>query len=141
MRKYQLPENIRINQITYEKWLAKKAKSIRKRNKIKDKIEKYSTENYKIAIHKAVCESAGKDFYTGEKLDWSLISKFDGKEAKKDGIKYIKKFALLPTVDHYTNRNNLDFVICSWIVNDAKSHLSHDEFISLCKKVIKHSEK
>lgn len=141
MRKYQLPENIGINQVTYEKWLDKKARSIRKRNKTKDKMEKYSTEDYKIAIHKAVCESAGKDFYTGEKLDWSLLSKFDGNEAKKDGIKYIKKFALLPTVDHYTNRSNLNFVICSWIVNDAKSHLSHDEFISLCRKVIKYFDK
>lgn len=136
---YQLSTTIKVRQEVYERWLDRKAKSIKRRNKEKDGKD-YGLGLYKEAIHKAVCDSEGKDFYTGENLDWSLLSKFDNTEAKKGGVAYFKKFSLLPTVDHYDGRHKIDYVICSWKVNDAKNHMSYYEFVELCRKVINHSK-
>jgi hypothetical protein len=36
----------------------------------------------KDAIHAAVCATQGRDAYTGEKLDWSLVSQYDNDESK-----------------------------------------------------------
>lgn len=138
---YNLPPYISINQNIYEDWLDKKAKSVKRRAVKKDKLNHGGLKIYKDAIHQAVCASDGKDFYTGQKLDWSLLSRYNSNDAKAGGIVYMKKFALLPTIDHYDSRKNLNFVICSWIVNDAKSYMSHDEFLELCRKVIAHSDK
>lgn len=80
-------------------------------------------------------DSAGMDFYTGEALDWLLISKYNNNESKKGGRQYKAKFSLLPTVDHVNDGLGLpDFKICSWRFNDAKNDLSLQEFIELCKK-------
>lgn len=141
MRNYQLPENLNTTQVVYEKWLSRKARSIKVRAFKKDKIKHAGLEFIKKAIHDAVKKSNGRDFYTGEKLDWSLLGKWDNEKSKENGVEYIKKFALAPSVDHYSGRNKLNFVICSRIVNDAKNYLSHEEFISLCRKVIKHFDK
>ena len=97
-----------------------------------------SCKIYKEAFHKTVIDSKGKDFYTKEELDWSLISTYNNKQSKEGGRNYKKKFALLPTIDHYDDKYE-NFVICSWRINDAKNDLSHHEFIELCKKVIKAS--
>ena len=92
---------------------------------------------YKVAIHKAVCESNGNDVYTGEALDWSLLSQYDNVESKKHGREYKRKFALLPSVDHVGDGTGpADFKICSWRTNDAKNDLGYDEFIELCCRVI-----
>jgi hypothetical protein len=44
----------------------------------------------------------------------------------------------MPTVDHEfdAERKKFKFVICSWRVNDAKSHLNEKEFCELCKQVL-----
>jgi len=133
---YQLPSTIPVKPDTYKRWLDRKAKSIKRRNAKKDNINHGGLKFYKDAIHKAVCSSNGKDFYTGEQLNWPLLSRFNNTEAKKGGSVYLRRFSLLPTVDHYDNRKKLNFVICSWRVNDAKNYMSHNEFIELCRKVI-----
>ena len=88
----------------------------------------------------AVLSSHGLDAYTGEKLNWTLISKYDNEMSKQLGRKYKHKFALLPTVDHVDDprQGSGKFNICSWRTNDAKHDLGLDEFIELCEKVLAH---
>ena len=88
-----------------------------------------------------MCVSKGKDFYTGGRLNWSLLSKYDNRDAHENGVLYMRKFVSMPSVDHYDGRGKLDFRICSWIVNDSKSHLSHADYVKLCKKVVSHSKR
>lgn len=96
-----------------------------------------TNELYKVAIHRAVCASEGNDTYTGERLDWTLISKYDNDASKKDGRKYKALFGLLPTVDHVGDGTGVaDFEICAWRTNDAKNDLTRQEFVALCRKVV-----
>jgi hypothetical protein len=97
-----------------------------------------SVAQYKTQIHQAVARGGHLDFYTGEVLDWSLVSTFKNEEAKAGTGLYKKRFAMLPTVDHTVDENGkLKFVICSWKLNDAKSDLTLEEFYELCEKVLK----
>jgi hypothetical protein len=97
---------------------------------------------YKEAIHGAVCAGGDRDFYTGESLDWSLISKYRNENAREGKKKYKKLFANLPSVDHTLDeQGNLKFVICSWSVNDSKSDMTLPEFYTLCENVLRHREK
>jgi hypothetical protein len=127
--------------VDYQIWLDRKASAHRKRDKSRFTDENLpSKEQYKQAIHKAVVLSEGRDFYTGEMLEWSLLGTFGREE---DGIKNYKKEPKLPTVDHLNGRSNIDllFVITGWAVNDAKNDLSYEDFLTLCEKVLKHKEK
>jgi len=139
MRKYQIPKFLEgtVTQDHYERWLHRKALAhIRRDRKRGNKTA--TNEKYKIAIHKAVSDSEGKDAYTGEKLDWTLLSKYDNKASKKYGRNYKKQFALLPSVDHVGDGTGpVDFKICAWRTNDAKSDLSYKEFVELCRKIVK----
>jgi hypothetical protein len=141
MRKYQLPDNMfnLVDQSIYERWLHRKAMAHVKRDRARGNTN-VTNEKYKIAIHQAVCESNGKDAYTNEDLDWSLLSQYDNEQSKIHGKHYKKQFALLPSVDHVNDGTGAaDFKICSWRTNDAKNDLRLDEFIELCKKVVKHN--
>ena len=138
MRKYQLTDKMAslVEQATYERWLHRKALAHVKRDRNRGNATA-TTEEYKIAIHQAVCESDGKDAYTGDVLDWDLLSKYDNEQSKEHGRIYKKQFALLPSVDHVGDgKGSADFKICGWRTNDAKNDMTLNEFISLCKKVI-----
>ena len=138
MRKYQLPQVLTatVDQMVYEKWLQRKAAGHIRRDRNRGNITA-TTEEYKIAIHKAVCESNGNDVYTGEALDWSLLSEYDNVQSKMYGRKYKRKFALLPSVDHVGDGTGpADFKICAWRTNDAKNDLSYDDFVVLCRMVV-----
>lgn len=90
-----------------------------------------------MAIHNAVCASGGRDAYTGEELDWKLLSTYDNEASRDGGRKYKATFALLPTVDHVADGlGPADFKICGWRTNDAKHDLSLEEFLTLCQKVV-----
>ena len=96
-----------------------------------------TNESYKIAIHKAVCESKGKDAYTNEQLDWSLLSKYNNEQSKKHGRYYKKQFALLPSVDHVGDgTGEAYFKICAWRTNDAKNDMTYLELVELSKKIL-----
>ena len=97
MRKYQLPECLSkiVEQPAYERWLYRKAVAHVRRDRDRGN-ETATNEEYKIAIHAAVCASDGKDAYTDEDLDWSLLSKYDNEKSKEHGRVYKKQFALLP---------------------------------------------
>ena len=142
-RKYELPDflNRDITQGVYERWLHRKAVAHVRRDRRRGN-KAATNEAYKIAIHKAVTESEGRDFYTGEQLHWRLISQYENEQAKASGRKYKRKFALLPTVDHVNDGlGPPDFQICAWRTNDAKNDLPLDEFIALCQRVIDHQDK
>ena len=95
---------------------------------------------YKEAIHGAFVLSDGRDAYTGEALEWTLISTYRNDDSKKGRHEYKAGFALLPTVDHVTaEASEGGYRVCGCRTNDAKSDLSLAEFLELCEKVLKHA--
>ena len=85
MRKYQLPSFLEgvITQAPYQRWLHRKAMAHVKRDRKRGN-EGATNEEYKLAIHRAVEESQGKDTYTDEPLDWTLLSTYDNDESKTE---------------------------------------------------------
>ena len=129
----------RVQPLTYERWIARKAATHLKRDR-KRGYENITGTLYRDAIHEAVVRSNGKDIYTGEELDWSLISQYNNEESECGKHGYKAGFALLPTVDHIESSvSKSEFCICAWRTNDAKHDLSHQSFIELCKKVVMHA--
>ena len=63
-----------VDQQVYERWLQRKAVAHVRRDRARDNTTA-TVKEYKEVIHKAVCECGGKDAYTNEELDWSLLSK------------------------------------------------------------------
>jgi hypothetical protein len=142
MRKYALPESIQgqCSQEKYSRWLRAKAMAHVRRDRKRKRT--CSVAGYKEAIHAAVVAGGDKDLYTGEPLNWKLISTYENYKAKTGGPKYKKSLALLPTVDHtFDEKGKQMFVICSWRVNDAKSDLTLQEFYELCEKVLRHRDR
>lgn len=140
-KKYAIPAFLAavVTQAIYLRWLHRKAIAHIRRDRKRGN-RTATNEAYKIAIHGAVCSSSGLDVYTGEKLDWHLISKYDNDLSKKDGRNYKALFGLLPTVDHVGDGTGAaDFKICAWRTNDAKNDLHLKDFIELCRKVIAHN--
>ncbi len=141
-RKYELPAFLvgTVTQDHYDRWLQRKAVAHVRRDRKRGNPSAMNAE-YKVEIHRAVIDSKGKDCYTGEKLDWSLISKYDNKQSRSGGRLYKATFALLPTVDHVNDGlGPADFNICSWRTNSAKNDLTLPEFLELCEKVIGHNK-
>jgi hypothetical protein len=141
--KYALPDCLmgRCTQQQYSRWLHRKAAAHVRRDKKRQAAGSVTVSKYKEAIHGAVCAGGDRDFYTGEPLNWSLISKYRNDKAKEGKKKYKKLFAQLPSVDHtFDEQGNLRFVICSWLVNDSKSDLTLAEFYTLCESVLRHRD-
>ena len=140
---YAMPIALRgmCEETAYKKWLHRKAVA----HVIRDRKRwpfTGSVADYKKAIHQAVLQAGKHDSYTGEELDWRLISKYDNKKSKRGGTVYKKTFAKLPTVDHAGDApGDLNLRICTWRTNDAKSDLTLSEFIELCERVIEHNRK
>lgn len=141
-RKYPLPaflHNVGLDR--YLDWLAAKASAHIKRDKARGNTGS-SREEYKVAIHAAVTQSGGRDFYTGQDLRWDLISTYANEESKLNRRAYKEKFALLPTVDHVGDGlGPADFKICAWRTNDAKNDMNHEVFLALCRQVIAHADR
>jgi len=123
----------------YERWLHRKAKAHTKRDRKRAK-SSVTVALYEEAIHAAVLRSEGRDAYTGERLDWSLISTYKNDESKIGKHSYKAGFALLPTVDHVSaGATEAAFRICGWRTNDSKNDLSPEAYIELCKLVLAHA--
>ena len=84
----------------YERWLKRKAIAHVTRDRKRGRT--WTVALYKEAIHGAVVLSDGRDAYTGEALEWTLISTYRNEDSKKGRHEYKAGFALLPTVDHVT---------------------------------------
>ena len=135
--KYELPPFLggRIEAIAYRKWLGRKAARHCRRDRRRGN-QTATIEEYKNSIHAAVIASEGRDRFTGEELDWSLISTYDNAKSKELRRGYKATFALLPTVDHIGGGTGpASFQICSWRTNDMKNDLACDDFVSLCRLV------
>ncbi len=141
-RKFAIPDFLQCiqTQETYERWLHRKAAAHIKRDRARGNTVATETM-YRSAIHGAVVESNGEDYYTGEKLDWSLLSQYDNTESKKHKRKYKQSFAFLPSVDHVGDGlSEADFVICGWRTNDCKNDLSYEELLQFCEKILRKAE-
>jgi hypothetical protein len=143
MSKYQLPTFLEgvTTQAQYGRWLHRKAIAHVRRDRNRGNKEA-TNEEYKMAIHRAVEESQGKDAYTDEPLDWTLLSTYDNEESRVHKTQYKRRFALLPSLDHVGNETGpTEFKICGWRTNDAKNDLSFQEFEDLCRKVVDATDK
>jgi hypothetical protein len=141
--KYSVPDCVKgkCSQTRYSRWLGRKARAHVSRDRKRRGNDSCTVARYKAEIHAAVAAGGDRDHYTGEVLNWSLISTFENHAAKAGGLKYKKSLALLPTVDHtFDEHGRQRFVICSWRVNDAKSDLTADEFYNLCELVLRHQQ-
>lgn len=139
-KKYNLPLFLseKISQEDYERWLRRKAQAHVRRDRHRGNNGAIG-EKYRDAIHQAVIQSGGRDSYTGEDLDWSLLSQYDNDQSKEHRRRYKHQFALLPTVDHVGDgTEGADFRICSWRTNDAKHDLELPEFLLVCQAVLRH---
>jgi hypothetical protein len=139
--KYAMPDCLGglCDGAAYARWLLRKARTHVKRDRRRNGKDSCAVGNYQTQIHEAVKNGGDRDFYTGEPLDWSLIGKYQNEEAKAGRSHHKKKFWMLPTVDHtFDEQGKSKFVICSWVVNDAKSDLTLSEFYSLCERVLRH---
>jgi len=138
--RYEFPMCLanQVEPAIYLRWLQRKAAAHVKRDRKRGNTSA-TVSAYKQAIHEAVIACGGRDFYTGEELNWRLINQYDNEKSKALGRAYKKDLAALPTVDHVGDGlGEADFVISSWRTNDAKHDLTLEEFLSLCKIVLKH---
>jgi hypothetical protein len=141
--KYPLPPFLAglITQKAYVRWLGRKSIAHVKRDKKRGNTTALN-EAYKRAIHLAAVDSAGLDEYTGEALDWHLVSKYDNDESKTHRRKYKALFGRLPTVDHVDEGlGKPNFKICGWRTNDVKADLTHSELLEFCRRVLAHFER
>ena len=140
---YDLPDFLkkRVDERLYRRWLHRKANAHVKRDRRRGN-KSASVAEYKAAIHAAVLNGGKNDAYTREKLRWELISSYNNQKAAAGGRDYKQRFADLPTVDHIGDGKGVPrFVICSWRTNDAKSDLTYENFVSLCKAVLSHKKR
>jgi hypothetical protein len=139
--KRKLPDFLagRVSAEQYGRWLVRKAASHVNRDRKRDLTGAVGAA-YQDAIHAAVLASGGKDAYTGEDLHWELLSQYDNAMSKAGRSVYKAAFALLPTVDHLdTSASATSFQICAWRTNDAKNDLSHQNFLELCERALRHA--
>jgi hypothetical protein len=139
--KHSLPSFLNgvVTPQTCERWLARRAVA-HVRGDRKRGYSAPTPSHYKEAIHEAVLKSKGRDAYTGEALDWRLISTYKNEDSKGGRRTYKAGFALLPRVDHVDARTTeTSFIICAWRTNDAKNDLSLASFIGVCKTILRHA--
>src|SRR5690348_6148658 len=137
--KHSLPPQIKeaTSQEAYSRWLHRRAVAHVKRDRARG--HTCTVSAYKDAIHQAVIQSKGRDSYTGEPLNWNLISTYNNEASRSGVYRYKATLALLPTVDHIeASSKAASFNICAWRTNDAKNDLSHADFVALCKRVLEH---
>lgn len=131
--------NRHVTPEVYERWLNRKAMAHVKRDRRRGH-PAATRALYKEAIHAAVVLSGGHDAYTGETLDWNLVSTYKNEDSKAGRHTYKASYALLPTVDHVSaGAAEASFRICSWRTNDAKNDLSPEAFVELCARVLTHA--
>jgi hypothetical protein len=122
----------------YARWLSRKAAAHARRDQRRFG-EWTSGANYRELIHAAVVASGGRDAYTGEYLNWSLLSKYNNEASQKGKHAYKAEFALLPTIDHIeADSSEAQFCVCAWRTNDAKHDLTKESFVELCLKVLRY---
>jgi hypothetical protein len=86
-------------------------------------------------LHAAVIAAGLFDPYSGDALRWDLIGTWDP-GAAKGNAGYKREYDLLPTADHVDpDATDLEFEICSWMSNTAKTFLAPPQFVALCAQI------
>ena len=128
----------KVTPAAYDRWLRRKAAAHLKRDRKRGR--ECTGATYREAIHAAVVLSDGRDAYTGEPLDWHLISTYQNEDSKNGRHTYKAGFALLPTVDHVAaEASEASFRICGWRTNDAKNDLSLESFLEVCQRALNYA--
>jgi hypothetical protein len=105
--RHTVPECIKAycEQVKYSRWLHRMVAAHTLRDLKRDMA--CTIARYKAEIHAAVCSRGDLDFYTGEPLDWSLISTYDNESSKTGKIRYKKTLSLLQlSTTHLMKRAN-----------------------------------
>jgi hypothetical protein len=136
---YMLPPFLQgvVSLKDYRDWLDHKANHLWVRdNKLNRPCAKENPiRAYKQKIHQAVIDGGEFDPYTGEKINWELISKVKTLKREEYVNDFLNANAMLPAVDHI-NPEEFGFEICSWISNESKSCMTPEEFVGFCQKVV-----
>ncbi len=140
-QKYFLPDFLKgmLPESQYRRWLVRKASHLYHADKKQNRpcVATATGSLYKQLIHQAVLVNGLSDPFTGDTLRWDLLGAWDDSFTKNPSEALVKKFSLLPTVDHIDPcGKTVDFEICSWLVNRCKADLTPDEFIAQCKTII-----
>jgi hypothetical protein len=143
--KYPLPAylNGELTPYRYSRWVCMKSATVRNRDlRLGRPFAKIlSHEDYGNALNEAVIACNGIDPFTGEKLRFDLVGKFDPAKAVGD-IVYEKSFDLMPTVDHIDPEAGvLALQICSFRINSCKNEQTPEEFLAMCRKIVEDCEK
>jgi hypothetical protein len=125
----------------YARWLNGRALAHVKRDKARGHTQA-TPAAYRVAIHQAVLDSGGRDFYTGEMLDWKLCGTYNNELSKAGRHGYKAGFNMMPTVDHHeASATVASFKICAWRTNDSKHDLSQEAFLDLCRRVVAYADR
>ncbi|MCP9832844.1 hypothetical protein KBY95_00685 [Cyanobium sp. Aljojuca 7A6] len=137
--KYQPPPWVaeHLTPTAYNNWLRGKAQGLARRDEQRG--GHYSVSEAKAAVHAAIADCGGRDYWTGEQLRWDLLGNYDSDESGLQGATYKRARALQPTIDHRDSRPICDFVICAWRTNDAKHDMSSEELKEFCRLVLEHN--
>lgn len=122
----------------YIRWVKNRADAHVKRDRLRNHVDAKRSA-YRQLIHAAVVASKGRDFYTGEMLDWHLLGTYNNAESKLGRHAYKRGFGLLPSVDHLdAAATTAEIRICAWRTNDAKHDLTTTELIELSRRILEH---
>jgi len=121
------------------KWLRGRARAHGKRDDGRGHAE-VTVKSYMRLIHEAVTASNGRDYYTGQPLDWNLIGTYSNTESKQGRHAYKRKFDRMPSVDHEeAGAVSATFRICGWSTNDSKHAMSTTEFLDLARALLEYA--
>jgi hypothetical protein len=139
--KYPLPDclkQLRVPEPDFRHWLDRKAQVHVNRDKRRG-VSSGGKASYKERICQAVNEAQGRDYYTGQRLAWNLISRWDNAEAARKKGEYKRDFWNLPTVDHEDPSDCKSTLrLCSWRLNDAKNDQTIAELLALADQIRAH---
>lgn len=137
---YPVPQYIAasVSQSYFVKWLNEKAWTLFLKDKRRGRPYALagSKELYKDKIYAALVAGGRTDPFTGEALRWDQILEWDPSEKNKGRGNYLMMFPLVPTVDHKDPyAKEIEFEICSWIINSCKNDQTPGEFVTMCRDV------
>jgi hypothetical protein len=140
-QKYFLPDFLKgiVPEAQYRRWLLRKASHLYHADKKQNRpcVANATGSQYKALIHQAVVNNGPLDPFTGQTLRWRLLGAWDDSFTKNPGKALVKKFSLLPTIDHIDPCENAPaFEICSWLVNRCKADLTPEEFVAQCRRIV-----
>lgn len=137
-KEYQIPSfltKVKISQDEFGKWLDKVTNAHLRRDRKRLGGQKILPVTYRKAIYKAIKDSCGRDYYTGEKLDWNLLQHFAGTKISNGRDK------LIPTIDHEKLSATAPiFRICSMRTNKCKSDYSVAEVLAFAETLIQYQK-